>query len=139
MISNSWDDPNLVYHVLNPRRFHWTKDIIPELRSTKLPHFEVVGVREWLQRLHSSDPDPSKNPTAKLYDFYYRKYISVAGLTITGTSGLETQDAQDDATGLIFETQKTIEHCPLLGAVPDLIQRGYISRYVDTWLGKWGV
>lgn len=128
-----------MYHVLNPQRFHWTKDILPELRDTKLPPFEVIGITEWLERLHASDPDPSKNPTAKLYDFYSKKYSAVAGWQVTDTSGPEARGTADDAKGLIFETQKTIEHCPLLGEVPDLIQNGYIHRYVDNWLRGWMV
>lgn len=128
-----------MYHVLNPQGFHWTKDILPELRDTKLPPFEVIGITEWLERLHASDPDPSKNPTAKLYDFYYKKYSSVAGLRVADANGPKAHGTGDDATGLIFETQKTIEHCPLLGEVPDLIQNGYIHRYVDSWLRRWTV
>jgi len=64
-----------VYHVVNPKSFNWTKDLLPMLRSAGL-RFERVSPQEWLERLASSDPDPAVNPTIKLLDFFRTKYAT---------------------------------------------------------------
>jgi len=129
--SDTKKDPNLAYHVLNPQTFHWTKDLLPALRRTNLPPFKTVDQIEWLDKLKNSDPDPVKNPTAKLYDFYAGKYGAARDIDVAPDIG------EEDTRGLLFETQKTIADCPLLGKAPDLVQEGYIDRFVDTWLQKW--
>jgi thioester reductase-like protein len=62
-----------VYHVVNPRSLHWTRDLLPMLRSAGLK-FEQVSAQAWLERLASSNPDPAINPTIKLLDFFKGKY-----------------------------------------------------------------
>jgi thioester reductase-like protein len=62
-----------VYHVVNPRSFNWTKDLLPMLQSAGLK-FEQVTPQAWLERLASSNPDPAVNPTIKLLDFFKTKY-----------------------------------------------------------------
>lgn len=65
--------PHDVYHVVNPRSFHWSRDLLPMLTGAGLK-FEAVTPQAWLQRLAGSDPDPSVNPTIKLLDFFKAKY-----------------------------------------------------------------
>jgi thioester reductase-like protein len=62
-----------VFNVVNPRTFHWTKDLIPALQRAGLK-FAQASQREWIQRLRESDPDPKINPTIKLLDFFSAKY-----------------------------------------------------------------
>jgi thioester reductase-like protein len=62
-----------VYHVVNPRSFNWTRDLLPMLESAGL-RFERVPVQDWLARLAASNPDPVVNPTIKLLDFFKAKY-----------------------------------------------------------------
>jgi thioester reductase-like protein len=62
-----------VYHVVNPKSFHWTRDFLPMLASAGLV-FEQVAAADWLQRLASSNPDPALNPTIKLLEFFRAKY-----------------------------------------------------------------
>lgn len=62
-----------VYHVVNPKAFNWTRDLLPMLHSGGLK-FEPVSAQDWLQRLASSNPDPAVNPTIKLLDFFKSKY-----------------------------------------------------------------
>jgi thioester reductase-like protein len=64
-----------VYHVVNPKSFNWTKDLLPMLRSAGL-QFEQVSPQDWLKRLASSNPDPAVNPTIKLLDFFRSKYAT---------------------------------------------------------------
>jgi thioester reductase-like protein len=62
-----------VYHVVNPKSFHWARDLLPMLQSAGLK-FEQVSAQAWLKRLASSNPDPEVNPTIKLLDFFKTKY-----------------------------------------------------------------
>ena len=67
------EQSSTVYHVQNTRSFHWTKDLLPALRSAGLK-FETVHQREWVRRLREGEQDPTKNPTIKLFDFFTEKY-----------------------------------------------------------------
>jgi thioester reductase-like protein len=64
-----------VYHVVNPKSFNWTRDLLPMLESAGL-NFERVSPQEWLKRLEASNPDPASNPTIKLLDFFRTKYAT---------------------------------------------------------------
>lgn len=62
-----------VFNVVNHHSFHWTRDLLPLLRSSGLD-FEEVDQREWIRRLRKSDQDPTVNPPIKLVDFFANKY-----------------------------------------------------------------
>ncbi len=62
-----------VYHVVNPKAFNWTRDLLPMLRQAGL-EFEEVSIQTWLERLAASNPDPEVNPTIKLLGFFRNKY-----------------------------------------------------------------
>jgi thioester reductase-like protein len=66
-------EPHDVYHVVNPRLFNWTRDLLPMLRAAGL-RFDEVSPQVWLDRLAASNPDPELNPTIKLLDFFRSKY-----------------------------------------------------------------
>jgi hypothetical protein len=144
-------DPNLVYHILNPQKFSWTADLLPALRKTKLPPFEVVSPEQWIVKLQKSDPDSVKNPSIKLLGFWESKYNSseVKDINgeregdrtgINGEAGNKTNGvADEDTNGLLFEMDRTIAACPALGKVPDLIRSGYIGTFVDDWLKRWNI
>ena len=61
------------FNVVNPRTFHWTKDLLPALRTVGL-EFREVDQREWIKLLRKSNPDPKVNPTIKLVEFFAAKY-----------------------------------------------------------------
>jgi thioester reductase-like protein len=69
------EKPHDVYHIVNSRSFHWTKDLLPMLRTAGL-RFDEVSQQDWLERLGSSNPDPAVNPTIKLLDFFKSKYAT---------------------------------------------------------------
>jgi thioester reductase-like protein len=123
-------EPDLVYHVLNPQNFSFKRDLLPALqRCGKLPPFEIVSAAEWLERLGNSEQDVEKNPSMKLVDFWRTKY---------GNAKETTAEVQDDEpAGLTFDTTRTIQDCPLLGAVRDPVSDGLIERYVEVWMKKW--
>jgi thioester reductase-like protein len=70
-------EPHDLYHVVNPRLFNWTRDLLPMLRGAGLT-FEEVAPQAWLERLAASNPDPALNPTIKLLDFFRSKYSNPA-------------------------------------------------------------
>ncbi len=113
-------DSSTVYHVQNPSLFHWTHDLLPALREAGLA-FETVSQREWIQRLRNSEPDPTKNPTVKLLDFYSNKY----------------DNDEMGRKGLAFETNRTAKASPTLGKGYDVIGSGLIAKLVKQWRTQW--
>lgn len=67
------ESPATFFNVVNPHTFHWTHDLLPNLKQAGLA-FETVGQREWIRRLRRSDPDVIANPTFKLLEFFAAKY-----------------------------------------------------------------
>jgi thioester reductase-like protein len=106
-----------VYHVVNPRSFHWTRDFLPMLRSAGLK-FEHISPQEWLARLASSNPDPAVNPTIKLLDFFRSKYATPR----TGPVVLFETKATED----VSETLKNV-------GPPDA---ALVSKMVAYWTSK---
>jgi hypothetical protein len=103
-----------VYHVVNPKAFNWTRDLLPMLQAAGLS-FEQVTQQNWLERLASSNPDPAVNPTIKLLDFFKTKYA----VPKTGPA-------------VVFETKTTegvSESLRNIGA-PDA---ALVAKMVDYW------
>lgn len=67
---DAYDD---VFNIISPCPFHWTRDLLPFLRSADL-EFEELAPRDWIRRLRSSSPDPVANPPIKLVEFFAGKY-----------------------------------------------------------------
>lgn len=136
-------DVDLVYHLVNPHTFSWTRDLLPMLqRGSALPEFDIVSPQEWLERLAKSDSDPIRNPSIKLIDFWRSKYASRSSLeTATpAKDGTDDDGTDDDLTssgGLTFDTRRTLLDCPSLRLVKDPVNEGLIERYVDAWMAKW--
>lgn len=61
------------FNVVNPNTFHWTQDLLPDLKQAGL-QFEQVEQQEWVRRLRNSNPDVAVNPTYKLVEFFASKY-----------------------------------------------------------------
>ena len=128
-------DPDLVYHVLNPAKFDWTKDLLPALKRSKLPAFETVSPKEWLQRLKTSNQDPAANPSVKLIDFWEHKYGQAQDPTQTQTEvGAGKLQPRKE---LNFETHRTLQDAQSLGSAGDLIASGYMEKVVERWMEKW--
>ncbi|TVY83631.1 Non-canonical non-ribosomal peptide synthetase FUB8 [Lachnellula suecica] len=113
-------DPSLVYQLQNPKAFHWTADLLPALRDAGL-EFEILGQREWVQRLRDSDPDPTTNPTKKLLDFFAEKY----------------DNDKPGRKGLVFATDRTEKASETLRGGFDVIGSGLIGKMVQQWLKAW--
>jgi hypothetical protein len=107
------------------------------LRTSGLCDFEAVTARRWLDLLRQSEPDPAKNPSIKLLEFWERKYGQKEE-TLSNSNGQNGHhDAEEDISGLVFEMNRTLKDCPTLKHVPDLISGKYIQKFVDGWLQKW--
>lgn len=104
-----------IFNVLNPRRFHWTWDLLISLRAMGV-QFKAEDRHRWLEKLRSV-PDPIKNPPYKLVDFFQAKYR-----------------ADDPAAARIFVTEKTQALSSSLKHVTALDQR-MLCRVVERILG----
>jgi hypothetical protein len=118
--SNASYDPSVVYHVQNPNVFHWTRDLLPALRDAGLS-FQTVPQREWVTRLRKSEPDPNKNPTRKLLNFYSNKY----------------DNDEMGRSGLTFVTEKTANASPSLRNGYDVVGGGIVTKLVRQWRMQW--
>lgn len=113
-------DPAVVFQVQNRRLFHWTRDLLPALQRAGLD-FKVVKQREWVRLLRESDPDPIKNPTFKLLDFFTEKYDN-------DNPGRE---------GLVFDTSKTAERSEAVRDGFDVTGSGLVDKMVAWWKTQW--
>jgi hypothetical protein len=115
---------DLVYHVLNPSRFHWTRDMLPVLADAGLT-YEALPTDQWMERLRNSEKDPVKNPPIKLLDWFESKY----GRSVSaGKKGV-----------LEFVTKETRKDSVTLSAIPHVTDRAYMRMVVDRLKERWGV
>lgn len=115
-------DPDLVYHVLNPKRFHWTKDMLPALTAAGL-EFESLPTEQWMERLRNSDRDPKKNPPIKLFDWFESKYGGAASTKPKGP--------------LVYITEETGKDSESLTQIPDVTESAYMSMVIDRLKKRW--
>lgn len=113
-------DVSIVYQVQNSRVFRWTEDLLPALRAAGL-EFEIVPQREWVARLRASDPDPRKNPTIKLIDFYAEKY----------------DNDRPGRAGLVFDIHKTEAASATMRSGFNVIGSGLVEKMVNWWKTQW--
>ncbi|KAK7182281.1 hypothetical protein DPSP01_006993 [Paraphaeosphaeria sporulosa] len=113
---------DLVYHVLNPTRFHWTRDMLPALKAAGL-NFETLPVDQWMERLRTSDPDPEKNPPIKLLGWFESKYGRGAS---KGNKG-----------ALVYETEQTGKRSASVGQIPSVVDGEFVRRMVGWLQKKW--
>jgi hypothetical protein len=113
-------DGSIVYHVQNPRVFHWTHELLPALHDAGL-EFEIVPQREWVKRLRLSEKDPEKNPTIKLLDFFAEKY----------------DNDRPGRKGLVFVTDKTAEKSEAIKDGYDVVKSGLVKKFVHSWRHEW--
>lgn len=115
-------DGDTVYHVLNPRRFHWTRDMLPSLAKAGL-EFESLSTDLWMERFRSSDRDPTKNPPIKLLEWFESKY---------GHGKTTTQGGV-----LAYLTDKTEKHSEALRSVPDVTDVALIGMMLNRLRKHW--
>lgn len=115
-------DASTVYHVLNPTRFHWTKEMIPALVKAGL-EFELLPTEQWMERLRKSDRDATKNPPIKLLNWFESKYGSAINSSKTEL--------------LLYSTDKTAHDSPTLAALPPVTDPDFILLMVQQLKRLW--
>lgn len=120
--ANRMRDAELVYHVLNPKRFHWTRDMLPALSAAGLK-FQCLPPAQWMERLRDSDRDPIRNPPIKLLDWFESKYGDRAASSPKGV--------------LEFLTTETKRDSETLSKVPDVVYHGYVAKVVQRLRIQW--
>lgn len=115
-------DPDLVYHVLNPHRFHWTREMIPALANAGL-QFELISTSQWMDQLRHSERDPVKNPPIKLLNWFEGKYGSAESSAKTET--------------LEYLTGETLKASPTLGALPKVTDEVFVKCMIDEFREDW--
>jgi hypothetical protein len=118
------------YHIVNPKSFSWTDDLLPALKDAGLS-FESVSPVEWLGLLRRSEQDPNINPTIKLMSSYEAKY----GAKETET-GFQKKDSNFRAE-IAFATEKTRADSDIMNCAPDIMREGYVKTFVARWLEQW--
>jgi thioester reductase-like protein len=115
--------PSSVYNIINPRTFHWTRDLLPLLRGSGLT-FREVSPAEWVANVRSSDPDPAKNPPFKLVEFFAQRYGGGGG----GGNGGEKKQIVPPG----WCTARTEAHSESFRNVP-VLDAEYVKRMVRYW------
>jgi thioester reductase-like protein len=112
--------PSGVVNIINPRTFHWTRDLLPYLHAAGL-QFAELETRDWVARLRDSNPDPVANPPIKLLQFFTNKYDK---------EGFPSSTMEWE-TGKARTWSKTLAEAPVLdqGLVDKMI--GHFRR--DCW------
>ncbi|OQD97777.1 hypothetical protein PENSOL_c011G09110 [Penicillium solitum] len=113
------DDSNLplVYNIVNPTEFHWTRDMLPAMKEAGV-EFTLIPPSEWVKRLEKGDTDPSKNPAIKLLSFFQYRY-----------GGNTTHEYRQPR----FETTQTQRDSPSLGKIPNIISAGLMNKFIAVW------
>lgn len=115
-------DSDIVYHVLNPQRFHWTRDMLPSLAKAGLV-FETLSTDQWMEKLRNSDRDATKNPPIKLLEWFESKY---------GHSRSNIQSG-----GLVYMTEETRKNSETLRNVPDVTEVGFVQMMLNRLRKHW--
>jgi thioester reductase-like protein len=115
---------DLVYHVLNPTRFHWTRDMLPALAAAGFK-FETLPTDRWMDRLRNSDRDPKKNPPIKLLGWFESKY----------GHGANTKNEDP----LVYQTEKTSAKSESMRDIPSVTDVQYVRKVIERLQEEWRV
>lgn len=124
----------LVYNLLSPHTFSWTRDLCPALHATELPAFETVPFENWLAQLRnlsvttfsvtggkaSEAAHPNRNPAIKLVEFFAANFAG------------NNADSE-----IVFESDEAEKVSPALRNAPKVIESGLLGKMVEVWIGKW--
>ncbi|RAR09693.1 acetyl-CoA synthetase-like protein [Stemphylium lycopersici] len=113
---------DLVYHILNPTRFHWTREMLPILAAAGL-QFETLPTSQWMDKLRKSERDPEKNPPIKLLDWFESKYGYGASTKKSGP--------------LVYQTEKTSAKSENMRCIPHVTNVEYIKKVVERLQKEW--
>ena len=122
-------EAQLVYNLLSPHTFSWTRDLCPALHATELPAFETVPFETWLAQLRSLSvtggkvseaADPNRNPAIKLVDFFAENFAG------------DNVDSE-----IVFEIDEAEKVSPALRDAPKVIESGLLGKMIKVWMRRW--
>lgn len=126
--------PRLVYNLISPHAFSWTKDLLPALSRAGIS-FRPVSLATWIHQLRNlsltetgdatnsaAAADPDRNPAIKLVDFIEKSF--------------QTDDAARESE-IKFESKETQGVAPALRQAPMVIESGLLAKMVKAWLQRW--
>lgn len=116
-------DADLVYHLINPVRFHWARQMLPSMEKAGYK-FETLPTSEWMERLRNSERDPTKNPPIKLLDWFEGKY----GNKVTSSA---------EKGPLDYLTDRSREDSETLRNVPGVTDVDYIKMMLGRLQAHW--
>jgi thioester reductase-like protein len=120
------DKSQLVYNLCSPHTFDWTTSFLPALQAAGLD-FTLVSFETWLDKLKTNaqggeQEDLARNPAIKLVDYFERAYGKGSPLQ-----------------GIVFEIAAAEDASPSLKGSPELIEQGYIKKFLKSWQKTWGI
>jgi hypothetical protein len=110
-------DGKFLYNVAHPRSFSWKNEFLPKLKESGMV-FEILGYREWLQKLRESEDDLVKNPSRKLLGFWESQSWG-------GHGEIKFDVGDDDRTTQWLRTG------------PRVVDRDLVSELVAAWVKMW--
>lgn len=124
----------LVYNLISPHAFSWTKDLLPALSRAGIS-FRPVSLATWIHQLRNlsltetgdatnsaAAADPDRNPAIKLVDFIEKSF--------------QTEDSARESE-IKFESKETQRVAPALRQAPMVIESGLLAKMVKAWLQRW--
>jgi hypothetical protein len=121
---------NPFLNIENPCRFHWTRDLLAELKKKGL-EFETENSQIWLRRLteyQNKTPDESavqQNPAVKLSE-YFEQLVDNLDRESTG-----------DGREVTFDTTKARNCSEHLQNAPDVLATGLVGKFLENWMAEW--
>ncbi len=112
-----------VYNLQNPSKFHWSKDLLPELTRLGF-EFDTVSPLAWLGRLRAYGGDVETNPAVKLLEHFEKHFA-------------DGQIEENGKAAITFELETALKNSESLRTAPDLLLNGYIQKFVTAWSSKW--
>jgi hypothetical protein len=121
---------NSFLNIENSCRFHWTRDLLPELKKNGL-EFEIENSQTWLRRLtkyQNETPDEravQQNPAVKLSG-YFEQFVDNLDRESTG-HGRE----------VTFDTTKARNCSENLQNAPEVLATGLVGKFLKNWMAEW--
>ena len=117
------DEEKLVYNLENPSKFHWTKDLLPELAQLGF-EFEAVSPLAWLDRLRAYRGNSEVNPAVKLLSHFEKRFA-------------DRRMVDNDQAALSFDLEGALQNSESLKKAPNVLRDGFIREFVTNWTNKW--
>jgi thioester reductase-like protein len=125
-VSGSREKGAQFLNVLHRHPFSWSGEVLPALRQAGL-EFKIVPKHEWPQLLASSNPDPTKNPSIKLLDFWTRAYGKDS----------ERHSSTRDKERIVFSLENAKDASVTLRESADPASTGLLRKIASRWVRQW--